>query len=466
MNDPTDDTPEVEDRLRRALASRAASVEPRIAGVDPAGLAEHAAAARSQAARRRMVLSAAAVVAVVALAAGAFELWPDSDDDTDVATGGGATTTVPGEPDPAGDDEPAIWPLPSMSIIYETPQEAADAFMTGYLDLEGGCEAPSDQDDGSAAVRCRGGREADDATTIATRLGPNDSWVVTGATSNQFEADVAFHTVDDDPTFVSRLGARVTPDDHPFTGPVQAEIRPLGSINVTASAVAETTSPGEPVAIELIETAAVQGPHVLVVLADGTASAEVFDPPAAPATTTTTTEPATDDGVPGWPGPVARVFDEPEAAAQAFVEEVLRFADPALADATGDDTDMVFEYAPRPTATVTTHITVHDTGNVRGWVVTGLESSTGTIDQAAIDGTTVTVSGSAQAFEATVTIVVLDEQGTVLGESFTMAGSTEVLPYQGTVEFDPSLGTPFWVLIAEGDASGDGLYVWATTANL
>jgi hypothetical protein len=184
-------------------------------------------------------------------------------------------------------------------------------------------------------------------------------------------------------------------------------------------------------------------------------------------TSTTTTTLPQDDGVPGWPGATARVFDNPESAALNFVVDVLGFADPALADVTTEGSDAHVVYHPRPTAGANTTVVVHDTGPTRGWVVTGTRSSEGTIEQASYDGSAVTLSGMATAFEATVVVLVLDQEGNILAETFTMAGANgEQGPYETTIDVDPTAGTPFWVMITESDMSGEGDFVWAATATL
>jgi hypothetical protein len=184
-------------------------------------------------------------------------------------------------------------------------------------------------------------------------------------------------------------------------------------------------------------------------------------------TTSTTTPPVDDDGVPGWPGFTSRMFSDPQSAAFSFATDVLGFADPTFSGSTEEGLDQTFTVHPNARAGVSTDITVHDTGAVRGWVVTGMSSPQGTIDAASFEGGTVTLSGSATAFEATVSVLVLDQEGNVLAESFTMAGANgEQGPYQTTIDVDPEAGTPFWVMIAEGDASGEGDLVWATTAAL
>lgn len=207
--------------------------------------------------------------------------------------------------------------------------------------------------------------------------------------------------------------------------------------------------------------------------------ATVDDPTTTTAPTTTSTSsttlppPVEDDGTPGWPGFTSRVFDDPQAAALAFVTDVLGFAEPTLAGSgmiasSEGGTERFFTYTSRPTAGIATDVTVHDTGVARGWVVIGVTSEQGTIDDVRFDGSTASLSGVASAFEATVTIQLLDQEGNVLAESFTMAGSNGDLgPYEDTIDLGPQpIGTPFWVMVSEADASGDGDTIWATTARL
>jgi hypothetical protein len=161
------------------------------------------------------------------------------------------------------------------------------------------------------------------------------------------------------------------------------------------------------------------------------------------------------------------MFSDPQAAAFNFVTDVLGFADPTLAGSGGTGRDQTVTFRPNARAGITTDVAVHDTGAIRGWVVTGVSSTQGTIDSFSIDGSRLTLSGSATAFEATVSVLVLDQEGNVLAESFTMAGANgEQGPYEAMIEVDLAAGTPFWVMIGEGDASGEGGFLWATTARV
>jgi hypothetical protein len=188
---------------------------------------------------------------------------------------------------------------------------------------------------------------------------------------------------------------------------------------------------------------------------------------------TTSTTVLEDDGVLGWPGLTSRVFDNPEAAVLAFATDVLGFAEPTISEsstgsssggASGSYSDYVVH--PRPTAGVSTSIRVHDTGPIRGWVVTGTKSDQGTIDEATLTDP-FTISGSATAFEATLSVFVVDQEGNVLAETTTMAGANgEQGPYTAEIDVDTDAGTPFWIMIGEADASGEGRLVWATTYDL
>ena len=181
-------------------------------------------------------------------------------------------------------------------------------------------------------------------------------------------------------------------------------------------------------------------------------------------TTTTTTIPIDDDGVQGWPGATSRVFDNPEAAALAFTTDVLGFAepDPRRGHHRGRRCPV-----RRPPTAHRRHLhphPLHDTGDLRGWVVTGRDQRPGHHRRAsAPTSARSSIAGSATAFEATVAVALLDLEGNFLAEDFTdggqqrRAGPVHHLHRPGR----PS-GTPFWVLIGEGDASGEGRLSWAT----
>jgi hypothetical protein len=209
---------------------------------------------------------------------------------------------------------------------------------------------------------------------------------------------------------------------------------------------------------------AADGPTVLLVSDGSSVTARVFtvDSAAVPPETTTTTTGPSDDGIVGWPGPTSRQFETAESAAQAFVTDVLGFADPALADLTEEGSEAQAVYHPRPTASITTTIALHHTGTARGWVVTGVTSDQGSIDSVERQGDDVSVAGLATAFEATVNVRLVDVTGAVLGETTTMAGANgERGPLLAVVHQDRPATGPVYVQIAEGDASGEGAFTWA-----
>lgn len=190
----------------------------------------------------------------------------------------------------------------------------------------------------------------------------------------------------------------------------------------------------------------------------------------APTTTssTTTTIPVDDDGVLGWPGFTARVFDSPEAAALAFSTDVLGFAEPTLAEGTTEGDEAEYTIHPNPRAAASTRVHLHHTGAVRGWVVTGAASPQGSIDSISSAGGAVTIAGSATAFEATVAVSLLDLEGNVLATTVTMAGANgEMGPYEASIVVGGDAGSSVhWVLIGEGDASGEGDLMWATVVEV
>lgn len=229
------------------------------------------------------------------------------------------------------------------------------------------------------------------------------------------------------------------------------------------------------VAAALVVVAGVAGTIVLSgdddedigVVAPSTTTTEAPSTTTSSSTSTTSTSVTEDDGVPGWPGATARMFDDPQAAALNFAIDVLGFADATVAEGETEAGEGAFIVTARPTAGIRTEIIVHDTGPIRGWVVTGAASDEGTIDEVSVGESKITIAGSASAFEATVTVLVLDQEGTVLAQSTTFAGANgEQGPYETTIDVAADAGTPFWVVIAESDASGEGDYTWATTATL
>ena len=208
----------------------------------------------------------------------------------------------------------------------------------------------------------------------------------------------------------------------------------------------------------------------MLIVTDGisaTARVITVDSVAFPAETTTTTAGPTDDGVPGWPGATSRQFDTAESAATAFVTDMLGFARPEQRATAGSGTDVEIAFASRPTAGIETTVAVHDTGPNRGWVVTGTQSSQGNVDRAFLDGEVLVVRGVATAFEAQITLVLLDLEGNVLAETGALAGANgEMGPFEARFDAGAPVADAAFLLIGEGDASGEGRYSWATVEDL
>lgn len=468
------DTPndETEARLRAALTHRADSVEPS-AGTE-AGTVRRMAAARDGAARRRTLLAAAAVVAVVALAAGVFALTgDDAPDTTELATGGATTTTstsAPASTVAPASDLPVIWPLPTMSVTYADPEEAAEAFATGYLGLAPECTRDLDPSDGIVLVipspegcELEGELPPGSASTTVAVEERELGWVVTGAESSWLEVAPAAGAV---------VGAdiEVTVDGAPAEATLTASVPPLGQEPGASPSVDSTTIPRGADGSWRLVLGAADGPTVLRVSDGATATARVFTVDGTGATVDPTVGPGSDDGVPGWPGAVARRFDDPESAAIAFVTDVLGFGEPTLQGSVPvSDVEVEVTLTSNPQSRATTTVTVHDTGDARGWVVRSSTASNGVIERFTVNAdvpSTITVVGTATAFEATVNVRVLDAEGNVLGETTAQAGANgEVGAFEAPVPFDPT-GEPFFVQVAEGDASGRSLFSWGVVRPL
>jgi hypothetical protein len=469
MNDRPDDT---EARLRAALAGRADAVEPAAGGNV---VVDRMAAATDAARRRRTLLSVAAGVLVVALLAGAFALLGDDDADTDVATAGSTSTTVAtttSAPAISASDAPVIWPLPTMSVSYAEAADAAEAFGTNYLGITSECSRDVDPDDGvvllipsTEGCSVEGEPHPQSIFTTVAVERRAQGWAVTGAESSSLQVTPAAGAV---------VGADI---EVTVVGPqadvaVTASVPPLGQDPNLSPSVDEATIPRDADGTWRPVLGAADGPTVLIVSWGISATARVFTVDDAGATVDPESGPGADDQVPGWPGAVARRFDDPESAAIAFVTDVLGFFEPTLqGSAATDDIETEVTLTSNAQSTATTTVLVHDTGDARGWVVVDVTASNGTIDGAQVvpdpDGVfDVSVTGTASAFEAAVDVRVLDLEGNVLGEGTTLAGANgEVGPYDATVHLDVP-GNPFFVQIAEGDASGRGRFTWGVVRRL
>ena len=455
---------ETEDRLRRALESRAASVEP--APVDVAALERRAVAAARHGVRRNATWVLGVAAAAVVVFAGFLALGGDDTKDIALTTNQTIPTTVTGSTGVPVPDGPPIWPAEGFAgaPVFATPEAAADSFAREFLGFAGACVSraqdatnPEPLPPGAASARvgiAPDGDCAEGATMFALlRERTPGEWIVTGAVSNRFTTDIVA---------VGTTRATVTPR---LGGILRIETRLLGAIAPLFSAEADGVA-GPTGDVDITDAPPPPTVAVIVVFHGGSASATVVNPDQYTQPTLPPDQPP-DDGVQGWPGDVSRAFDDPEAAALAFVTEVLDFDQPTrTGEITESDFATLVSYHPRPTASITTTIEVHDTG-ARGWVVVGTTSDSGFFDNlerddVVTDGQTVT--GEALAFEAHVNVSVHALDGEVLTETFTMAGGTEQLPFTFDLDLTGiASGTPVWVQIAEGDASGEGRFTWAAS---
>lgn len=365
-----------------------------------------------------------------------------------------------GTPEQVAED--AIWPLPTMSVAYDDPEAAAEAFLAGFAGIEGGgCQtAPAGE---VAEVPCAAPCPVDvpcgDTTIVRVRHDPN-GWVVLGSDSTAWSVA--------NPAAGATVGADIAVEvlgvDLALT--LRAEVRPIGTGPGSAPTVDTTTIPLDPDGGWHLVLGAADGPSVLLVTDGTTVTARriVIDSVGVPSETTTTTTGPTDDGVPGWPGLTSRAFDDPQSAALAFADDVLDFADPTPGETADAGTDATIQVDNRPGGQATS-LQLHDTGEARGWVVVGVTSTQGSIDGVSRDGENVSVTGQAIAFEATVNVRLVAVDGTVLGETTTSSGiSGELGPFAAVVHQDLAFDGPVYVQVAEGDASGEGRFSWAAWA--
>lgn len=337
-----------------------------------------------------------------------------------------------------GNEAIVIWPEEGG---FASAPEAATAFVEEYLGLSPTCGGVADEDRDRAAVVAVAVECGDATTEVLTRY-VDGGWAVTGAESGDFDLDL-----DDETSVVAGGELAFTPTG--ADGPLRVELRPLHSTTVVSTPVGA----GAPVRLQVPPDA--RGVHVLVVVGDdpvtaSTRTVQVAQPPP-PLPQGTCGVGA--DGVRGWPGGDDIGFAGVAEAALAFATEVLGFAEPTVGAVDGGDV----EVRSRPSAGAVTTIGVSIDSDHR---VLCARSDQGSIDGLAWNGTGVIVSGTATAFEATLTIQALALDGTVLAQTYTQAGANgEMAPYAATLDLPPS--GPGFVLIGEGDASGEGRFTWA-----
>ena len=205
-----------EERLRRAIADRTSTVEPRTDGL--ARIDERLADTASSAAdRRRVVLGGlAAGIVLVALVASALVLLGDEDEAvntepaaTDSSTTTTAetsstaaavttttteatttTTTAPASPPPPeANPDVALFPAPSTSRRFDDPVAAAQSFATELMGMPNpvvGSFQAGDTRSGEIEVRPRADGPV---TTVSLRRMEDDAWYVVGAATASIRLD-------------------------------------------------------------------------------------------------------------------------------------------------------------------------------------------------------------------------------------------------------------------------------------
>jgi hypothetical protein len=200
-----------EDRLRRAIADRTSTVEPRTDGL--ARIEERLADTASSATHRSRLLmgSVAAGILVVALIAGALVLLDDdeavitepaatesstttmSDTTTTEAetttTVGTTTSTTAPAPPPEANPDVALFPAPSTSRRFDDPVATVQSFATELIGIPNPVVGPFQQGDarsGEVEVRPRADGPV---TTVSVRRMEDDAWYVVGAATASIRLD-------------------------------------------------------------------------------------------------------------------------------------------------------------------------------------------------------------------------------------------------------------------------------------
>ena len=297
-------------------------------------------------------------------------------------------------------------------------------------------------------------------TTVTVQEQPPRGWVVIGAESSVLDVSLAAGSVADAEIEVDVVAA--TPPEVVLV----ARVPPLGTIPTDAPAVDTTSIPRGADGTSRIVLGAADGPTVLVVTDGMTATVRPFtvDSTTGASVEEPSVGPGPDDGTPGWPGAVARRFDDPQSAALAFAGEVLGFPEPAPVEggqrptASGDPESVDVDVTPLLVGLTTgidvgptTTITVHDTGTARGWVVVGASTADVAIVDQVRTGNQLGASGTAPA-GTLVAVTLLDLEG---NRDCDTTGGTVAGDGTYTVSFDtdtpscPIAAAPAFVVAGE-----------------
>ena len=187
---------------------------------------------------------------------------------------------------------------------------------------------------------------------------------------------------------------------------------------------------------------------------------------------TTTTEPFAPEVDPfsvAYPSPTtSQRFDSPESAAQSYATEVLGFTELELGEyREGDNRSGEVPISDRPDGPETSVLVRQmedDTWFVLGSTVDDIQVAEPEA-QAAI-GSPFETSGTALAFEGTVSVVVLtqDDPGAPIGEGFvTGSGVPPAGPFEGEISFTPPTEDTAGVLVYRTHSAEDGHVQQATS---
>ena len=131
----------------------------------------------------RAIAPAVAVVALLAAGCGS-----DDDTSTDTTTSSTTTTTeATTTTEPVGLEQPAIWP--AADVVFDTPEAAAEDFVTQVLDVPPALGEFQQGDSRSGEIELlslgeNGGTPVVRGVILLRQLGPDDGWFVIGVAND------------------------------------------------------------------------------------------------------------------------------------------------------------------------------------------------------------------------------------------------------------------------------------------
>jgi hypothetical protein len=208
VNRTTDDHRAVEERLRAALADRAAHIEPSPDGLDriEEELMSEAPGNTSTSTSRRWIIAGLSAAAAVLLVVVGLVVLADDDEQGIVADSTSstteATTTTTEEPTTSTTESPTTtgftpevdpydvaFPSPTTSRRFDSPEPAARAYASeilGFTELEMGEYLAGDNRSGEVEISDRPGGQV---TVIFLRQMEDDTWFVLGSSNADINVD-------------------------------------------------------------------------------------------------------------------------------------------------------------------------------------------------------------------------------------------------------------------------------------